>query len=92
MGVVREVARRQADMGRHEAASEVLRAADQPEEAVSVAVAGGAWEKARESARGHGELAEKVTRRTRGGESCDDETRGYCSSRWGAGRSDGAHW
>ncbi|CAN0111442.1 unnamed protein product, partial [Ectocarpus sp. 12 AP-2014] len=60
MVVVREVSRRLADMGRHEAAAEVLRAADQPEEAVAVAVAGGAWEKARESARGHGQLAEKV--------------------------------
>lgn len=58
--VVREVSRRLADMGRHEAAAEVLRAADQPEEAVAVAVAGGAWEKARESARGHGQLSEKV--------------------------------
>ncbi len=61
--VVREVSRRLADMGRHEAAAEVLRAADQPEEAVAVAVAGGAWEKARESARGHGELSEKVKMR-----------------------------
>lgn len=60
MVVVREVSRRLADMGRHEAAAEVLRAADQPEEAVAVAVAGGAWEKARESARGHGQLSEKV--------------------------------
>lgn len=58
--VVREVSRRLADMGRHEAAAEVLRAADQPEEAVAVAVAGGAWEKARDSARGHGQLSEKV--------------------------------
>lgn len=58
--VVREVSRRLAEMGRHEAAAEVLRAADQPEEAVAVAVAGGAWEKARESARGHGQLSEKV--------------------------------
>ncbi|CAN0169675.1 unnamed protein product, partial [Ectocarpus fasciculatus] len=60
MVVVREVSRRLADMGRHEAAAEVLRAADQPEEAVAVAVAGGSWEKARESARGHVQLAEKV--------------------------------
>lgn len=59
--VVREVSRRLADMGRHEAAAEVLRAADQPEEAVAVAVAGGAWEKARESARGHVHLSEKVS-------------------------------
>lgn len=61
MVVVREVSRRLADMGRHEAAAEVLRAADQPEEAVAVAVAGGAWEKARESARGHVQLSEKVS-------------------------------
>ncbi|CAM9289225.1 unnamed protein product, partial [Laminaria digitata] len=60
MVVVREVSGRLADLGRHEAAAEVLRAADQPAEAVAVAVAGGAWEKARESARGHGQLAEKV--------------------------------
>lgn len=59
--VVREVSRRLADMGRHEAAAEVLTAADQPEEAVAVAVAGGAWEKARESARGHVQLSEKVS-------------------------------
>lgn len=60
MAVVREVSQRLADIGRHDAAAEVLRAADQPEEAVSVAVAGGAWEKARESARGHGQLSDKV--------------------------------
>lgn len=60
MEVVREVSRRLADMERHDAAAEVLRAADQPEEAVSVAVTGGAWEKAREAARGQGSLAEKV--------------------------------
>lgn len=60
MVVVREVSGRLADLGRHEAAAEVLRAADQPADAVAVAVAGGAWEKARESARGHGQLAEKV--------------------------------
>lgn len=60
MEVVREVSRRLMDMGRHSAAAEVLRAADQAEEAVSVAVAGGAWDKAREAARGQGQLAEKV--------------------------------
>ena len=60
MVVVREVSGRLVHLGRPEAAAEVLRAADQPAEAVAVAVAGGAWEKARESARGHGQLAEKV--------------------------------
>lgn len=61
MEVVREVSRRLADLGRHNAAAEVLRAADQLEEAVSVAVAGGAWEKARQAAKGQRDLGEKAS-------------------------------
>lgn len=56
------MSRRLADLGRHDAAAEVLRAADQLEEAVSVAEAGGAWGKAREVARGQRDLGEKVPR------------------------------
>ena len=60
MTVVREVSKRLAALGRHGAAAEVLRAVDQPEEAVALAVAGGAWDKARESAGGNAQLAEKA--------------------------------
>lgn len=60
MVVVREVSKRLVELGRNEAAAEILRAADQPEEAVAVAIAGGAWDKARESAGGHASLVTKA--------------------------------
>lgn len=60
MAVVREVSKRLVDLGRNDAAAEILRAADQPEEAVSVAIAGAAWDKARESAGGRASLVAKA--------------------------------
>jgi hypothetical protein len=58
--VVREVAHRLAEVQRHAVAADLLKDALQVEEAVEVAMAGSAWDKARDVANGNSKLSEQV--------------------------------
>merc|ERR1719231_779170 len=63
---VAEVTRRLREVGRHAAAAELLREADELEAAVACAMEGEAWAKARELAQGHRVLEERVEAAYRG--------------------------
>mmetsp|Transcript_10682 Transcript_10682/g.13871 ORF Transcript_10682/g.13871 Transcript_10682/m.13871 type:complete len:1746 (-) Transcript_10682:405-5642(-) len=62
MEVVREVAMRLREVGKHETAADILREADLVQEAVDTAMQGEAWDKARDVAGGHHEMQEKVAK------------------------------
>jgi intraflagellar transport protein 172 len=60
MEVVRLVSERLVEVSKHESAAEILREADQLDDAVSVAISGQAWGKARELAGGNKSLSTRV--------------------------------